>query len=146
MMDTDDYMFQEQFGKGLLSTPDGWREIDDWFASAKKLPTTEGELNRLLRPKDMAKSRYVIHTPSHRLGLDLCYGGAEVGSKAVYNFLKKHQPKLSLHGHIHESPEVTRRWYAKLGRTICIQPGQLDEFAYVTIDLSTMKFDRIKEQ
>jgi Icc-related predicted phosphoesterase len=60
----------------------------------------------------------------------------------------KYQPRLSLslHGHIHESPEVSGRWYAKLGRTICIQPGQLDEFTYVTIDLSTMKFDRIKEQ
>jgi len=56
-------------------------------------------------------------------------------------------------------PEVTRpprlgesdggqagRWHAKLDRTICIQPGQLNEFTYVTIDLSTMKFDRIKEQ
>ena len=26
------------------------------------------------------------------------------------------------------------------------KPGQLDEFTYVTIDLSTMKFDRVKEQ
>ncbi|MDP3105392.1 MAG: hypothetical protein Q8M95_12400 [Candidatus Methanoperedens sp.] len=67
-------------------------------------------------------------------------------AKAIYNFLKKYQPKLSLHGHIHESPEITGRWYAKLGRTTCIQPGQLDEFTCVTIDLSTMKFDRIKEQ
>jgi hypothetical protein len=44
-----------------------------------------------------------------------------------------------------ESPEVTGLWYAKLGRTICIQPGQLDEFIYVTIDLSTMKLDRIRD-
>jgi len=69
-----------------------------------------------------------------------------VGSRAVYNFLKKHQPKLPLHGRIHESHEVTGRWYAKPGMTICIQPGQLDEFTYVMIDLSTMKFDRVKEQ
>jgi len=110
------------------------------------LPTIEGELNRLVRPKDMAKSIYVIHTPSHRWGLDRCYGGAEVGSRAVYNFLKKHQPRLALHGHIHESPEVTGRWYAKLGRTIVIPPGQLDGFVYVTIDLPTMKFDKVKEQ
>ena len=64
---------------------------------------------------------------------------------ATYSFFMKYQPKLSLHGHIHESPDVTGRWYAKLGRTICIQPGQLNEFTYVTIDLSTMKFDRIKD-
>jgi len=93
----------------------------------------------------MAKSVYVLHMPPYRLGLDKCSYGAEVGSKAIFNFLNKYQPKLSLHGHIHESPEVTGRWYAELGRTICIQPGQLDEFTYVTIDLSTMKFNRIKE-
>ena len=110
------------------------------------LPTIEEEFNRLVRPKDMAKSVYVIHMPPYRLGLDKCYHGAEVGSKAIYNFLEKYQPKLSLHGHIHESPEVTGRWHAKLGRTICIQPGQLNEFTYVTIDLSAMKFDRINEQ
>ena len=144
-MDTDDYTFQEQFGTGLLSTPDGWQEIDDWFAHAKKLPTIEEELDRLVRPRDMTKSVYVLHMPPSGLGLDKCSYGAEVGSKAIYNFLNKYQPKLSLHGHIHESPEVTGRWYAKLGRTICIQPGQLDEFTYVTIDLSTMKFDRVRE-
>jgi len=145
-MDTDYYTFQEQFGTGLLSTPDGWQEIDDWFTCAKMLPTIEEELDLLVRPGDMAKSVYILHMPPYRLGLDKCYHGEEVGSKAIYNFLKKYQPKLSLHGHIHESPEVTGSWYAKLGRTICIQPGQLDEFTYVTIDLSTMKFDRIKEQ
>ena len=62
-MDTDDHIFQEQFGKGLLSTPDGWQELDDWFACAKMLPTIEEELYRLVRPKDMAKNIYVIHTP-----------------------------------------------------------------------------------
>ncbi len=141
-MDTDDYTFQEQFGTGLLSTPDGWQEIDDWFTCAKMFPTIEEELELLVRPVDMAKSVYVLHMPPYRSGLDKCSYGAEVGSKAVYNFLKKYQPKLSLHGHIHESPEVTGLWYAKLGRTICIQPGQLDELTYVTIDISTMKFDR----
>ena len=145
-MDTADYIFQEQFAKGLFSTHDGWQEIDDWFTCAKMLPTIEEELDRLVRPNDMSKSVYVIHMPPCNLGLDRCYHGAEVGSKAVYNFLAKNQPKLSLHGHIHESPEVTGQWYAKIGETLCIQPGQLDEFTYVTIDLSTMKFDRIVEQ
>jgi Icc-related predicted phosphoesterase len=145
-MDTDDYIFQEQFGTGLLSTAAGWQEIDDWFDYAKKLPTIEEELDRLVRPRDMENGVYVIHNPPNRLGLDRCYDGREVGSKAIYDFLKKHQPKLSLHGHIHESPELTGKWKAKLGRTICIQPGQLEEFTYVTLDLSTMKFERIKKR
>lgn len=145
-MDTEDHIFQEQFGTGLLSTPNGFQELDDWFAVAKKLPTIEDELNQLVHPRDMAHSVYVIHMPPFKLGLDKCSHGGEVGSKAIYNFLQKYQPKLSLHGHIHESPEVSGRWYAKLDNTICIQPGQLDGFTYVTIDLSTMKFDRIVEQ
>ena len=38
-MDTADYVFQEQFGTGLLSTPNGWQEIADWISYAKTLPT-----------------------------------------------------------------------------------------------------------
>jgi len=57
----------------------------------------------------------------------------------------KNQPKLSPHGHIHESLELTGKWKAKLARTIYIQSGQRDDFTYVTIDMSTMKFERIKE-
>ena len=146
-MDTDNYIFQPQLRKGLLSTPDGWQEIDDWFSFAKKLPTMEEELDGLMRPEDMTKGVYIIHMPPYGERLDITYrGGTGVGSKALYEFLKKHQPKLALHGHIHESPEVTGRWHAKIGRTICIQPGQLNGFTYVTIELPTMKFDRIKEQ
>ena len=141
--DTRDYVFQRQFGTGLLSTRKGYRELDDWFAYAERLPTIEDELERLVRPKDMAKAVYVIHMPPSGVGLDKCYHGGEVGSVAVYNFIKKHQPSLSLHGHIHESPDVTGRWRVNLGRTICIQPGQLDAFTYVTIDLARMNFDRI---
>jgi len=141
-MDTKDYRFQEQFGTGLLSTPGGWKEIKDWFAYARTMPTIEDELRRLVRPKKMTQCVYVFHMPPHKLGLDKCAQGSEVGSKAIYNFLKINQPKLSLHGHIHESPEFSGKWHNQLGTTICIQPGQRSPFTYVTIDLQTMQFDR----
>lgn len=141
-MDTDDYIFQEQYGTGLLSIPNGWKEIQDWFAYAKTLPTIEDELEKLVRPTNMERSVYVIHMPPYRSGLDKCGHGPEVGSKAVYNFLLNHQPKLSLHGHIHESPESSGKWYTQLGNTVCIQPGQLSPFTYVTIDLQAMQFER----
>ena len=144
-MDTRDYAFQAQFGKGSLSTQDGWREIADWFSYARSLPTIKDELEQLVRPNNMTRSIYSIHMPPHRLGLDECGHGEKVGSKAVYDFLREQQPRLSLHGHIHESPAVSGRWYARLGDTLCIQPGQLDSFTYVTIDLDTMEFDRHTE-
>jgi len=43
---------------------------------------------------------------------------APVGSTAVHDFLTRHQPMLSLHGHIHESPGAV-----KIGRTEAINPG-----------------------
>lgn len=141
-MDSKDYKFQMQLGTGLLSTPDGFEELKDWFATAKTLPTIEDELNRLPKPNSMSNSIYVIHMPPYNLGLDTCANGSEVGSKALYNFLEKNQPKLSLHGHIHESPETSGRWYAKLGDTLCIQPGQLTPCTYLTINLQTMEFER----
>jgi len=141
--DKGDYVFQAQMGSGLLSSEMGWRELADWQGYAATLPTIEDELQRLPRPLDMSRAIYVIHMPPYRLGLDKCRHGAEVGSAAVYEFLLKQQPLLSLHGHIHESPEVTKVWKAKLGNTVCIQPGQLeDEFTYVLIDLVSMQFEK----
>jgi len=143
-IDTEDYLFQGQFGTGLLSTPNGLQELEDWFSYARGLPTIEDELKLLEKPNDKAQSIYVMHMPPSKLGLDKCSNGLEVGSNAIYDFLLEIQPKLSLHGHIHESPESSGKWYAKLNNTVCIQPGQLSPFTYVTIDLQTMQFDRHK--
>jgi Icc-related predicted phosphoesterase len=43
---------------------------------------------------------------------------APAGSKATRATIERHQPLLSLHGHIHES-----RAAQKLGRTMCFNPG-----------------------
>ena len=142
--DSDNYEFPMQYGKGLLSTPMGLREIRDWFSYARTLPTIEQEMNRLPKPKNMAKSIYVVHMPTYNLGLDRCAHGEDVGSKAIYDFILKYQPRLSLHGHIHESPELTGKWRAELGKTICVQPGQANVgLTYVVIDLVTMEMERI---
>lgn len=140
-MDTEDYVFQEQFGSGLLSTDIGWRELEDWFAYAKTLRTIEEELNRLVQPDEPSRTIYSIHMPPSKMGLDKCAHGLEVGSKAVYEFLKRRQPRLSLHGHIHESPACSEKWWARIGQTVCIQPGQLESLSYVLIDLDTMEFE-----
>jgi len=43
-----------------------------------------------------------------------------VGSTAVRDSINKHQPLLSLHGHIHESRRIKR-----MGRTLAINPGSV---------------------
>ena len=82
-----------------------------------------------------AGSRVVVnfHCPPYGTGLDFAAelddmlrpvirGGRPsiipVGSKAVRDAIKKYQPVVGLHGHIHES-----RGAQKLGKTMCLNPG-----------------------
>ncbi|MFX1436377.1 MAG: hypothetical protein ACFFAA_04105, partial [Promethearchaeota archaeon] len=80
------------------------------------------------------------------LDLDVTHDGRKVGSKAEYEFIKKNQPKLSLHGHIHESPDFSGKWHSQLRKTICIQPGQSHQddshLVFAIIDLETMEIER----
>lgn len=131
------YVFPKQYGTGLLSSPDGTIELNDWIGHAKSIPTIKDELLNLVPPKNMSKTVYVMHNPPSDIKLDVCHDKRKVGSRAIYDFLEKQQPLLSLHGHIHESPNVTGIWHGKIGKTICIQPGQLEKMTYVIINLDT---------
>ena len=94
----------------------------------------EARLDRLARQvKNSAKAIYNIHVPPYNTGIDrapkldsnlkpiIIPGGVQqipVGSTATANVIKRYQPMLALHGHVHESKGNTR-----LGRTLCINPG-----------------------
>ena len=145
--DTKDYVFQSQFGRGLLSKEKGFEELPDWFGYASTLPTIAEELKLLPKPKNSGKAVYVIHMPPAGIGLDVCQDGRRVGSQAVYRFIKARQPLLTLHGHIHESPSRSGVWKAQIGETVCVQPGQLhpDTLSYVIIDLGTLKMERAED-
>jgi hypothetical protein len=82
---------------------------------------------------DMGRAIFNFHAPPYGTGLDEApaldaslrpmHGGAvmkPVGSVAVRDSINKHQPLLSVHGHIHES-----RGVKKMGRTLAINPGSV---------------------
>lgn len=143
-MDAQDYAFQQQWGSALLSTAEGWKEIDNWQTYAQSLPTIADEINALAQPEAMDRSVYVLHMPPSQLGLDVCMNGQEVGSSAIYEFIRTNQPMLTLHGHIHESPDISGAWKAELGNSQCVQPGQLeeDELTFVIAELDSMEIRR----
>jgi Icc-related predicted phosphoesterase len=94
-----------------------------------------------------------FHCPPYGSGLDDApgvnpdltpkYGGhatEPVGSTAVRTAIEESQPALGLHGHIHEA-----RGHARIGRTLCINPGSAYEQGYLNgalIELSTKKVKR----
>jgi Icc-related predicted phosphoesterase len=103
--------------------------------------TDEETLGRMIaemaeRVADLSRCIFNLHDPPFDSTLDICplldwnsdpprqvmRGGQIVmhaaGSIAVRKAIETYQPLLGLHGHIHESPAA-----ARLGRTLCINPG-----------------------
>jgi Icc-related predicted phosphoesterase len=117
----------------------------------------EDELERHLEQlvsqlEDPQSSVFNLHVPPIRTALDkapeldatlkpVVRGGAvqviAAGSQAVRNIIERYQPPLALHGHIHES-----RGVAKLGKTICINPGS--EYAEGVLHGALVSLDRKK--
>lgn len=83
------------------------------------LPSIEEDLSVL----NNKKSIWVMHAPPFGGILDRNYANECCGSKAVRESIKRVQPILTLHGHIHESPCMSHKWYERIGNTISINPG-----------------------
>jgi len=113
----------------------GWTNPTPWNtyreASEDELAGKIEQLAALV--PDMGRAIFNFHAPPYGSGLDEApaldenlrptHGGAvmkPVGSVAVRDAILKHQPMLSVHGHIHESRAIKR-----LGRTMAINPGSV---------------------
>jgi len=90
----------------------------------RRRETIRDDLDRLPKPPDQKKTIYVMHSPPFGTKLDLIQGGKSAGSRSIKAFIEESQPLLTLHGHIHESPELSSAYFDRLGGTISINPGQ----------------------
>jgi Icc-related predicted phosphoesterase len=113
----------------------GWTNPTPWdtFREAPE-PDLAAKIDAVAsQVPDMERAIFNFHAPPYGTGLDEApalddtlrpiHGGAvmkPVGSTAVRDAILKHQPMLSLHGHIHESRGVKR-----MGRTLSINPGSV---------------------
>jgi Icc-related predicted phosphoesterase len=86
-------------------------------------PSIAEALATLAQRSDPRRTIYVCHTPPFNTPLDAMPRGRHVGSKALRAFIEQHAPPLTLHGHIHESPEISGRYAVQLGATWSINPG-----------------------
>jgi Icc-related predicted phosphoesterase len=119
----------------LAST--GWSNRTPWhtYREADE-PDLGARIEAMLEDvHDMSRAVFNFHCPPYSSNLD---GAAEldanlrpinaghaiipVGSTAVRAVIERHQPPLSLHGHIHEAKGV-----ARIGRTTAINAGSLYE-------------------
>jgi Icc-related predicted phosphoesterase len=101
-----------------------------YFAS---MGSIEEELEQLPMVHDYGKTVYVMHSPPFHTNLDRLFDGRWIGSRAIRTFVEKYQPYLTLHGHIHESSEISGTYWDRIGQTICINPGQSTEELYAVV-------------
>lgn len=133
LLDTADFVRPVQFSGPVVSTPEGFKSIDDPRAFFADRPTLAEVLDGLADDTvNLSRAILVAHCPPIGLGLAsldprmaaLSGQDSDVGSVAVANCIDRHQPLLSLHGHIHESPDVSGIHTVRRGKTTCHQPGQ----------------------
>ncbi len=87
------------------------------------LPSIAADLQALAARSDPARTIYVCHAPPAHTPLDQMARNRHIGSRAVRGFIEQHAPLLTLHGHIHEAPELSGQYAVQIGKTWCVNPG-----------------------
>ncbi len=126
-----------ELGEGFKMISCGWSNITPWKTYRECAePELAAKIEAMIRPDlDLRRTVFNFHCPPYGSNLD---DAAEVdaelnvkdagrslvpvGSTAVREAILRHQPLLSLHGHIHEGKGT-----ARLGKTLAINAGSLYE-------------------
>jgi Icc-related predicted phosphoesterase len=152
------------FGEGKLLDLDGFSLVSMGWTNPTPWDTYREAPEEELAAKieavaglvpDMGRAIFNFHAPPYGTGLDEApaldenlrpmHGGAvmkPVGSTAVRDAILRHQPLLSVHGHIHES-----RGIKKMKRTLAINPGSVYgdgvlQGAVIDLDVKKAKVSR----
>ena len=106
--------------------------------------TIAKDLQKLMKD-DLSKAICLFHAPPYKTHLDRAdldgriidhvQVDVHVGSIAIKNFIEKQQPKITLHGHIHESSRITGHWQQKINETYSYSA------AWDGTELALVKFD-----
>ena len=64
-----------------------------------------------------------MHSPPNNTNLDVLLNKGHAGSFAIKDFIEDYQPHLTLHGHIHETVDMTGKFKEKIGNSISMAAG-----------------------
>lgn len=122
---------------GLKSSDKGF--INCCFSHDDEISDSiQKDLSKATYRKNPQKTVYVFHTPPYGTSLDMLFSGKHVGSMALAQFIEERQPYLTLHGHIHETVDISGKFLQKIGKTVCMSSGNddmLNKIAFVEFDL-----------
>ncbi len=143
LKDSEKYDVSRFVPRGTVSPEEGIRTIDV-PSNIIKYGSIKNDLEELTNEiTDFRNTILLFHTPPYDTSLDKMPGKnihgkdeiISVGSIAVKRYIEKHQPLATLHGHIHESSEISGKWYDKIGETYCFNGSHKGK------ELSVIEFD-----
>jgi len=129
---------------GCVSPEEGWRTVPV-DATEVRYATIADDLARLAGTADQGGAVWLFHAPPYQTALDrAALDGmmvdhapldVHVGSIAIRRFIEARQPRVTLHGHVHESARLTGAWQDRLGTTVALSA------AHDGPELALVRFD-----
>ena len=144
LKDWERYDVARTVDPGCVSPEEGWRSVPA-DPTGVRFGTIARDLEALCGAADLRRSVLLFHTPPYRTLLDrAALDGQQVegvpldvhvGSIAVRRFIEARAPRITLHGHVHESARLTGSWRDAIG------PTQLFSAAHDGPELALVRFD-----
>jgi Icc-related predicted phosphoesterase len=131
---------------GCVSPEEGYRSVPG-AEGDRRWGTIAADLEALVGGDELSGAVFLFHAPPYDTALDrAALDGRKVdhapldvhvGSVAIRRFVEARQPRLTLHGHVHESARLTGAWRDRIGRTVCLSAAHDGpELALVRLDLA----------
>jgi len=145
LKDWERYDVSRHVDPGCISPEEGSRSVAV-PAHIIRHATIQEDLDHLVGLDDLSRAVFLFHAPPYQTSLDRAALDGKhidhvaldvhVGSIAIQRFIRKRQPWLTLHGHIHESTRLTNAWRDRIGRTHAFSAAHDgSELALVRFDL-----------
>ncbi|MBU1096537.1 MAG: hypothetical protein CVV23_02270 [Ignavibacteriae bacterium HGW-Ignavibacteriae-2] len=144
LKDWEKYDVSRYVDPGCISPEEGLRTVPIRKLEARN-STIELDLENFTLNEQLENSIFLFHSPPYRTNLDRAALDGKtvdyvpldvhIGSIAIKRFIEKKQPYITLHGHVHESTNITGIWHETIGRTHCFNAAHHGE------ELSIIKFD-----
>lgn len=144
LKDWERYDVSRYVDPGCISPEEGWHTVpvDEL---ALRYGTIQKDLELLTEGEDLDGAILMLHSPPYDTKLDrAALDGRKIegvqldvhiGSIAIRRFIEARQPRLCLHGHVHESARITGSWQDRIGRTVLLSA------AHDGRELALVRFD-----
>lgn len=130
LKDWERYDVSRHLDPGAIAPDEGLRTVADPSPERLRHATIQHDLAALAGSADLRRSIWLLHSPPYKTALDrAALDGryvdgvpvdVHVGSVAIRRFIERHQPLVTLHGHVHESTRLTGAWRERIGATVAM--------------------------